>query len=133
MDFDIKKVYSAVNADEVKAGSKVILANDMNSLRKKVGSSEDISILDDILPDYYPDRFESIDKLVYSLCYLIEEPEEKKLKWTDLKVGDVIRRKETGITRMVTGIDTSKEASYIEAGFCCIDYDKLGEWEKADE
>ena len=100
---------------------------------KKVRNSDDISTLDEIRPDYCSARFKTMSCLAYNLCYLIEEPEEKKLKWTDLKVGDVIRRKETGITRMVTGIDTSKGTFYIEAGFCCIDYDKLGEWEKVNE
>ena len=31
--------------------------------------------------------------------------EEKKLKWTDLKVGDVVRHKVTGIEHLIVGID----------------------------
>lgn len=43
-----------------------------------------------------------------TLAYLVSEPEEKKLKWTDLKVGDLVTTiTRTGCTRtaMVTVID----------------------------
>lgn len=36
MEFDKSRVYTAVNADEVKAGSKGIFANTYASLQKKV-------------------------------------------------------------------------------------------------
>lgn len=35
MEFDVNKVYTAVNANELKVGDKVILANDLDTLRKK--------------------------------------------------------------------------------------------------
>lgn len=62
-----------------------------------------------------------------------EEPSEKKLKWTDLKVGDVIRRKRE--IRMVTGISTVSDSSemHIFNGTNWLTDEVLEEWEKVEE
>lgn len=61
-----------------------------------------------------------------------EEPSENKLKWTDLKIGDVIRNKELPfIKHLITGIDEG--AGQV---FFCDSWtkgDELEEWEKVEE
>lgn len=36
MEFDKSKVYTALNADELKVGSKIIFADDLSSLQSRV-------------------------------------------------------------------------------------------------
>ena len=63
-------------------------------------------------------------------CYRIK-PEGKELKWTDLKIGDVIRNKELPFIRhLITGIDEG--AGQV---FFCDSWTKseeLEEWEKVE-
>lgn len=103
MEFDKSRVYTALNADELKVGSKVIVADSMFNLRQHVDEDKYIEVLDDIEPDDVIKRF-VIDNVRWNLAYLVSEPEEKKLKWTDLKIGDIIS--DGGISYMITGIDT---------------------------
>lgn len=114
MLFDKSRVYTVLNADELKVGSKVIVADDLCTLKARVEylkTKEDeevvVTIIRQIKDDHYAQRFVDISDDFWHLAYLISEPEEKKLKWTDLKLGDVIRCKTE--TRMVTGIDTTDE------------------------
>lgn len=141
MDFDKSRVYTTVNADELKVGSKVVCANTMQVLMSRV-EFNDITELRDVLPDCYTNRFQAFfneDLINYNLCYLVSEPEEKKLKWTDLKLGDILREKNGTETRMVTSIDTSNEPDdegdilHVCLGdwWCCDS--ELEEWEKVEE
>ena len=119
MEFDKSKVYTSVNADELKEGSIVVVANDLSTLHDKVYIKQYYELFR-IWGTSSTNRFEvfTIDGEKterYNLCYLISEPKEKKLKWTDLKIGDIIRCKTE--TRMVTGIDTSNEPD--EEGDVC--------------
>lgn len=50
------------------------------------------------------------------------------LQWTDLKIGDVIRR--GWHTRMVTGIDAFNTTDHIHTGDMWIDDEELESWEK---
>ena len=62
------------------------------------------------------------------------ELEEKKLKWTDLKVGDVIRRCNTSVEYLVTAIDKDKkEESHIYAGSWIDDGTLENYYEKVEE
>lgn len=135
MDFDKSKVYTAVNADELKIGSKVVCANTIKDLKRKVTENE-ITEIKDIKDDCYENRFSAWfddDLLGYALAYLVSEPEEKKLKWTDLKIGDVIRSKEANtITRMVTGIDTAENHEHIEIGGYWLKDSDIDKWEKVE-
>ena len=78
MEFDKRKVYTSLNADELKPGSKVICAFTMSGLKKRVGEGEEITEVHQILSEeveqrievYYGDTFFS-----YLLAYLISEPE----------------------------------------------------------
>ena len=111
MEFDKSKVYTALNADELKEGSIVVAANDVSTLKNKVALKE-YNELFRIWGTSSTNRFEvfPIDREKterYNLCYLISEPEEKKLKWTDLKIGDIVRCiSNKNLVYMVTAIDS---------------------------
>lgn len=64
-----------------------------------------------------------------------EEPSEKKLKWTDLKIKDVIRKKyENGYrSALVTRIDTYTTDKHIGiSGEWLSDTELAEDWEKVD-
>ena len=65
-----------------------------------------------------------------------KEPEEKKLKWTDLKIGDVIKHKTGLILEMITGIDTDGTVG-VSKHICASNYwitdeDLADFWEKVE-
>lgn len=229
MEFDKSRVYTALNADELKIGSKCIFANNIGSLKCKVEEGTDIRPIVQILNDAYERRFKTDVRGEYPFAYLISEPEEKnwivyicrsegvepyitscrsdkwesvkekygaktklfegtddeceewytsrkhlddviaawedgktiqfyenstgnwnitgkpmwstdtlyrikpELKWTDLKVGDVIQNKKHTHSMMVIGIDHREEAkSHIYDGLCWLDDDDLEYWEKVE-
>lgn len=137
MEFDKSKVYTALNADELKVGSKIIGANSISWLKESVVLDEKIERLDEILSEDCPHRFKSKESGTFSFAYLVEPPEEKKLKWTDLKVGDVIRKNTYKF--MVTGIDDDTEDAtdkHIYIGSTGVgswlSNDELKKWEKVE-
>lgn len=82
MEFDISKVYTALNADEVKPGSRVIVADDLAALREKVEKNTeqypfDEINLDKVNPDSNPYRF-NVSSISFMLCYLVSEPKEPR-------------------------------------------------------
>ena len=80
MEFDKSRVYTAVNADELKIGSRCIFANTILSLREEVESlkgGEFIGELIAILNDNLVNRLRG-EKGAYPLAYLIEPPAEHK-------------------------------------------------------
>lgn len=121
MEFDMSKVYTAANADELKIGSKFIGAESLAELKRKVhnGNISDIYEFIEVFPENLLWRFHGIrhpfhlaPHHTFCLAYLIEEePDEKKLKWTDLNVGDVIM----GNSReyMVVAIDHSDSKAHV--------------------
>ena len=137
MEFDKAKVYTALNADELKVCSKVIIGNTIEALRNRVQNGTTPLTLSEIRSDRYEKRFkvaEYEEDSVFSFIYLISEPEEKKLKWTDLKLGDVIKQKYSTISYLVIGIDSEGEAgSHILVGKTWIDDVCLCDWEKMEE
>ena len=144
MEFDKSRVYTVLNADELKVGSKVIVADSLSTLKARVEhlkTKEDeenvIVTIIEIRDEYYQQRFiDNEGHDAWNLVYLISEPEEKKLKWTDLKLGDILKCKTE--TRMVTGIDTSDESDgdgnvcHIYAGGWWSTDKELEEWEKVE-
>lgn len=140
MEFDKSKVYTALNADELKIGSMVIAADTLKNLKDKVEAGGYETELYDIKDDCNIYRFnvgKGITSQLFALAYLVEEP--AKLKWTDLKVGDVIR-KDTQES-MVLAIDRSKNthAHILTCGYkdystdlFWIGNEELGEWEKIE-
>lgn len=134
MEFDKSRVYTALNADELKPGSKVVCAFSITDLKKRIDEGEQITEVHRILNEdveqrinvYYGDAY-----LNYPLAYLISEPEKKKLKWTDLKLGDTV----TNGTRtyIVIGIDSKgKYGSHILFGNEWITDEDLQDWEKVE-
>lgn len=73
MKFDESRAYSALNADELEIGSKVIVANTKDELIRYVEDDCDTSIITNIMPECWSDRFES-DNRFYNLAYLISPP-----------------------------------------------------------
>lgn len=133
MEFDKSRVYTAVNAEELKVGSKVFVAKNLHTLHAQVCEYRHIGTLIEIRSEDYQDRFiTEFDsdgaKVATTLAYLIEEP--AKLKWTDLKVGDVIR--EGRDTAMVIEI-ASEDNYHILAGSEWLNNKDLEEWEKVNE
>ena len=82
MELDKSRVYTAVNADELKIGSRCIFANTILSLREEVESlkgGEFIGELIAILDDNLVNRLKG-EKGASPLAYLIEPPAEPKYK-----------------------------------------------------
>ena len=138
MEFDRNKVFTAFNAEELKIGSKCIFANSVDSLESQVEAnsySTYIQRLDQVLGTSLTNRFKSGDK-TYNLAYFISERD--LLKWTDLKVGDVIITKRT-----VVEIDTKETTTmHIRAvsndsdecgGYWLSDSEISDEWKKVEE
>lgn len=137
MEFDKSRVYTAVNADEVKVGSKVIVADTLFQLKDCVYRDANIKEISGIRDDDNTNRFEVGDCDYFPICYLVSEPEEKKLKWTDLKIGDVIRNEAGTHTMMITGIDSREEKglkpnAHILITDIWLDDDDLAYWEKVE-
>ena len=133
MEFDRSKVYTALNADELKVGSKCIFANNLDSLKCKVEEGTDIRPIVQILNDSYERRFKTNVRGEYPFAYLVSEPEEKKLKWTDLKIGDIVKEKQSNQQGMVTGIDLDcPDHIYISGCGVWFNGDDLEDWEKVE-
>lgn len=128
MDFDLSRVYTATNADELHAGAEVVVADTMADLRMKVAEADDCKTrLTEIGTEDLQYRFRTAGA-GYALAYLLPG-----LKWTELAIGDIIKTKDGSITRMVTGIDTHAGKYRIEAGFADISDEDLAEnWVKCE-
>lgn len=79
MEFDKSRVFTAVNANELEPGSKVILADGFGGLKKAVEADEEVITLKEVLDENKMLRFKAPNDVEYALAYLIEPPEEKKL------------------------------------------------------
>lgn len=119
MEFDKSMVYTALNADELKVGSKVIVANTIIDLKKCVAKYYEENVItfvtmitgieceesslrfriDTAIGDYASD--------CWALAYFVEEP-STFLKWTDLKIGDIITNNDT-FTSMVVAVDSCND------------------------
>lgn len=129
MKFDKSKVYTAVNADELKAGSKVIVADTVEILKDRVAQDGPVETLRLVQSEGAFYRFKTQGQ--YALAYLVEEP--AKLKWTDLKVGDIITNGR--LTSMVLSIDSEPEFDelHIYAGDFWYSNEALTDWRKVEQ
>ena len=109
MEFDKSRVYTALNADELKVGSKVIVADNIANLKERVAEYDEdrhatkIISIDD---EHSQLRFETDGTGNYvgthwELAYLVSEP--SPLRCADLKIGDVVSDGFTDF--MVIGVD----------------------------
>lgn len=133
MDFDLSKVYTAANADELHVGDEVVVADTMADLRMRVAEAEACGCetrLTEIKDEDHQYRFYTAGTgSGYALAYLIDPT--PGLKWTELAIGDIIKTKDGSITRMVTGINSSRE--HIETGYTTISDEDLAEnWVKCE-
>ena len=83
MEFDKSRVYTALNADELQIGSKVILGNTLSELKEAVEVEKEEAIQnlaiihgEDIMLQFTGDKYHS----GYTLAYLIEPPKEPKYR-----------------------------------------------------
>lgn len=81
MTFDKSRIYTAVNADDLKVGSKCILTHRIEELKAYVKDSYDdrhVETLTEILDDdTLEDRFIGADyETAYTYAFLVEEPRE---------------------------------------------------------
>ena len=100
MEFDRSKVYTALNADEVKIGSKGYFADNLYELQCVIHNKKDnfFTIKEILKPD---EEFRFLAKNLvgdydsWNLFYLVEEPKEKKFrpyKDTDEMIEDFKKR-----------------------------------------
>lgn len=97
MKFDKSKVYTLLNADEVKDGSEGYFADNLEDLKDIVEHERDdyYGKIGSIEAEGYPCRFHKKDKYCYGLFYLLKEPEEEKFrpyKDTDEMIEDFKKR-----------------------------------------
>ena len=80
MEFDKSRVYTAVNADELKIGSKCMFACNVFTLKDHVRNDYPAEILINVYSETTVERFKSDSDELYPLAYLIEPPTEKKIQ-----------------------------------------------------
>lgn len=129
MEFDKSRVYTPCNADELELDSKVVVADTLGELKNKVLSTAaiDAVLLQEIRSEFFTNRF-AVSQGYYLLAYLVERP--TKLKWTDLKVGDIITN-DNNMTVMVTAIDSNREPHICTNVW--LTNAELEEWRKVNE
>ena len=74
MEFDKSRVYTVLNADELRAGDKVIMADSLDFLRQEVEGGS-ISVLKGVLDDSHMRRFRATAEVEWALAYLVERKE----------------------------------------------------------
>lgn len=86
MEFDKAKVFTALNADEVKVGSKGYFADSIRILKETIKETLKDSCaaaygeIDEIKDDSCSCRFSIKKNSAYSFFYLVVEPREKKYR-----------------------------------------------------
>lgn len=121
MEFDKSRVYTAVNAEEVKIGSKCIFARNVFILKDHVRHDYPSEILISVCSETSIDRFEGDDSEWYPLAYLIEPPNDQKeleykpfeslnsLRNAVKRHGDNIQTKESKFLANIIGISLCSE------------------------
>lgn len=82
MEFDKSRIYTMVNADEIKPGSVGYFADNLYSLQQAVqhNDKECFGKVDDIKDTGTGFRFVTDNGLCFSLFYFIKEQEENKFR-----------------------------------------------------
>lgn len=80
MELDESKVYTPINADKVKIGSKGYYADNLKTLKERVDSHSErwLGKVDKIYDTDSTYRFAIKNNTKFALFYLVDEPEEKK-------------------------------------------------------
>lgn len=131
MDFQKEKVFTAVNADEVKVGSKGYFGDSIQELKEKIrGSGYVPGILSEIYDEEESCRFQMRDSAAFALFYLVEEPKEKKFrpyKDTSEMIRDFCERFNTGyadyeLPRIWLGEKLATEHSYTDSKYLVVSF-----------
>lgn len=118
MEFDKSRVYTALNADELKIGSMCVFADDLRELRRLVSIEDTSQVLIAIKGESCKYRFEQakadcMGDTLFALAYLIEPPAEPKYKpFSDIektfeiikKHGGWVKKKANGDLHLVSHI-----------------------------
>lgn len=80
MNFDKSRAYSAINAEEVKIGSKGYFADTVGTLKEAVRGEDNVMFgeIKEILSNFTPYRFGIKNEDEYAFFYLVEEPQERR-------------------------------------------------------
>lgn len=120
MEFDKSRVYTALNANELEVGSKVIVADSLQALKDRLNKSASdqdyISRIKSILPETEMYRFKTSIGNVYLLAYLIctphvppKKPEYKPFSDTETAYKTITAHggwiKQGSVYQFVTGLD----------------------------
>lgn len=126
MEFDKSKVYTALNADEVKSGSIGFVANTLADLENKLKETDSYCTVEisDINCKATVNRFviNNDGDMSFPLFYLLEEPEEKKFRpyndtdemlvdykfkyqtvWADFTMPEIWLKNTIDVKRMISG------------------------------
>lgn len=76
MKFDKSRVYTALNADELKVGSKILVADNLLELKESLLKHRLPKIIEKVESEDWEHRFLCDDGFHYALAYLVEEPGE---------------------------------------------------------
>lgn len=76
MKFDKTKMYTVLNAEELKVGSKVIVADNLTRLKEDISNPRLLKIIEKVELEDWEHRFLCDDNFHYALAYLVEEPNE---------------------------------------------------------
>ena len=131
MEFDKSRVYTAVNADELRVGSKCIFADSLATLKACVETENPrIRILEEIEKENYTNRFiwnDSYNCYHMNLAYLIEPPVEPKYKPFESvekameaikKHGGWVKDKKNNVQLLVVGFDDAN-VFFLGNGYSC--------------
>ncbi|WP_443739602.1 DUF4406 domain-containing protein [Treponema sp.] len=114
MKFDKNRIYTALNADELKKGDKVIVADTLAELRRavEVSSIEDARKVEVIRKDREIYRFGVMSSTSdycfgFNLAYLVERKNEKKknIRSCKAEMTEEKRKKRVYISGQITGLD----------------------------
>lgn len=134
MIYDETRVYTAVNADKLEPGDKAFVANNIEDLKNLVvrGDFDNLYEITNIMSESGYERFEIKchgRPVYYPLAYLVKESDG--LHWTDLELGDVIKKGKA--VCMVTAIDPEDPQHRIYGLYGMgISDDELRNWTKCD-
>ena len=111
MEFDKSRVYTALNADELEVGSKVIVADSLQGLKDRLSKfsldKDYAGSIGSILPETAIHRFKTSIGNEYPLAYLISPPKKPEYKpFSDTETAYKIIAAHGGWIKM-------KEGSYL--------------------
>ena len=137
MEFDKSRVYTALNADELKVESKVYVSDNMYYLKECVEKNFEPCILTRVLSEKETKRFciNNKNNEKWQLAYFIEPPAEPKytpfeslnsLSNAVKRHGDNIQTKESKFLANIIGISLSSEIIINDLyGLCILPADEL--------